>query len=271
MEAQRILIIDDEERIRDTIRFALEAVGYRTATAADGEDGLAQFGGGESWDLVLLDQRMPGMEGLEVLRQIRERNPAARVLMATAYGTIELAVDAMKAGAVDFLRKPFTPEVLRGAVAAALAQPRAPAATESISLGGLMPTVPSPRTPQDLPLIHFRTLNGYKLWSMSLPEGAEETEALRIRRAFEAEAPSGERSRCVVEVTTSVREWVRAETGQDFDPASAMWDTLCRSALSNQLWQEAELPPDVLPVYQLTREQAQVVRAMAGVVPGSRR
>src|SRR5438874_1638850 len=109
MPEPRILIIEDEENIRETVRFALEAAGYAVETAADGIEGLQDFGTGECWDLVVLDHRMPGMEGLEVLRRMRARDPQARILMATAYATIELAVDAMKAGALDFLRKPFTP------------------------------------------------------------------------------------------------------------------------------------------------------------------
>ena len=92
---------------------------------------LALFGDGARFDAVLLDQKMPGMDGIETLRQIRHRAPAARVIMITAFGTIELAVEAMKLGATDFLRKPLTPETLRGALAAALskapqAPPRAP-------------------------------------------------------------------------------------------------------------------------------------------------
>src|SRR5436309_15106300 len=138
MAGARLLIIDDEENIRETMQFALDAVGYQTEVAADGPEGLEKFGTGENWDLVLLDQRMPGMEGLEVLRHIRERDPAARVLMVTAYGTIELAVDAMKSGAVDFLRKPFTPDVLRGAVQAALAHPRQLINTDELTLPRLL-------------------------------------------------------------------------------------------------------------------------------------
>jgi DNA-binding NtrC family response regulator len=70
------------------------------------------FGDGSTWDAVLLDQRMPGMDGLETLRQINTRDANARVIMATAYASIELAVDAMKLGATDFVRKPMTPEIL---------------------------------------------------------------------------------------------------------------------------------------------------------------
>ena len=77
--------------------------------------------------------------------------------MVTAYGTIELAVDAMKAGAVDFLRKPFTPEILRGAVEASLKLPRSAGPNTNIDLTHLLPRLPELR---DTPLVHFRTLNG---------------------------------------------------------------------------------------------------------------
>src|SRR5438034_8537810 len=102
----RILVIDDEHNIRTMIRLALQHVGHTVETAADGLEGLEKFGNGTAWDLTLLDQRMPGMEGLEVLREIRQRDSQAQVVMITAFGTIDLAVEAMKSGATDFLRKP---------------------------------------------------------------------------------------------------------------------------------------------------------------------
>src|SRR5579872_503365 len=119
-QVARILLIDDESNIRTMIRLALQHAGHTVETAADGPEGLEKFGSGEDWDLVLLDHRMPGMAGLDVLREIHRRDPNARVIMITAFGTIDLAVDAMKAGATDFLRKPFTTDTLRGAVRAAL-------------------------------------------------------------------------------------------------------------------------------------------------------
>jgi CheY-like chemotaxis protein len=264
MNSAHVLIIDDEPQIRDTMKIALDAVGYRTETAADGPEGLQKFGAGEQWDLVLLDQRMPGMEGIEVLRHIRERDPEARVMMVTAYGTIELAVDAMKAGAVDFLRKPFTPDMLRGAVQAALAHPRQPAPAEDRALMRLLP-----RAPAAAPPIQFRTLNGFHFRELPLPEGEEESEALRIRRAFEIRAPGGELRRCIVELATPLRERIRAETGHDYAAADPLWDTVCRSALSDHLWQKAELPPEVMVVYDLTLEQMRVVRNLAGLGPSA--
>ena len=136
--SKRILIIDDEENIRRVTRLTLQAAGYEVGEASDGERGIENFGDGSRWDAVLLDQRMPGMDGLETLRLINERDPTARVIMSTAYASIELAVDAMKLGATDFVRKPMTPEILRNSVAAALSkQPRASVATVPESPAGL--------------------------------------------------------------------------------------------------------------------------------------
>src|SRR5207344_3230335 len=84
--------------------------------------GLVAFDDGTTWDIVLLDQKMPGMDGIEVLRHMKEEAPTARVIMVTAFASIELAVEAMKLGATDFMRKPMTHEILRNTVAAALAK-----------------------------------------------------------------------------------------------------------------------------------------------------
>ena len=92
----RILLIDDEGNLRLMIRLALQHAGHTVETAADGPEGLAKFGEGAGWDLTLLDQRMPGMEGMEVLREIRRREPEAKVIMITAFGTIDLAGEAME-------------------------------------------------------------------------------------------------------------------------------------------------------------------------------
>ena len=151
--SRRILIIDDEENIRRVTRLTLQAAGYEVGEAGDGERGLEAFGNGSAWDAVLLDQRMPGMDGLETLRQIKERQPDARVIMSTAYASIELAVDAMKLGATDFVRKPMTPEILRNALAAALSKELPVSET----------TAPASQEDSAEPLIQIITMNGFTI------------------------------------------------------------------------------------------------------------
>jgi DNA-binding response OmpR family regulator len=107
-----ILIVDDEKNIRLTLSQALETLGAEIDTAANGEEALTKLKE-EEFGLILLDIRMPGMDGMEVLRRVRDIRPDIRIIMITAYGTIESAVEAMKLGAVDFLQKPFDPEEIR--------------------------------------------------------------------------------------------------------------------------------------------------------------
>jgi DNA-binding response OmpR family regulator len=81
----RILIVDDEAHIRQMMRLTLEAAGYETDEAATGEEGLALFGDEGGFAAVLLDQKMPGLDGLETLREIKKRGPEACVVMVTAF------------------------------------------------------------------------------------------------------------------------------------------------------------------------------------------
>jgi DNA-binding response OmpR family regulator len=112
MISKPILIVDDEKNIRLTLSQALETLGAGIDTASNGEEALKKLKEKE-FGLILLDIRMPGMDGMEVLRRVREIRPDIRVIMITAYGTVESAVEAMKMGAVDFLQKPFDPEEVR--------------------------------------------------------------------------------------------------------------------------------------------------------------
>jgi len=112
MKARSVLIVDDEKNIRLTLSQALEVMEVETDTAANGEEALAELQARE-FGLILLDLKMPGMDGMEVLRCVRETRPDIHVIILTAYGTIESAVEAMKLGAVDFIQKPFAPEQIR--------------------------------------------------------------------------------------------------------------------------------------------------------------
>ncbi len=112
MEGRRVLIVDDEKNIRLTLSQSLESLEIETDTAANGEEALAKLEE-EDFGLMLLDLKMPGMDGIEVLRKVREMRPDIRVIIITAYGTIESAIEAVKLGAVDFIQKPFAPAEIR--------------------------------------------------------------------------------------------------------------------------------------------------------------
>jgi DNA-binding NtrC family response regulator len=102
----KILVIDDEPILRDSLEVALKTSGYEVVTARTGEEGLEQFKN-ENPDLVLLDHWLPGINGDEVLRSIKEQDPEIPIIIMTAQGSIEMAVNSMKMGAFDFLVKPF--------------------------------------------------------------------------------------------------------------------------------------------------------------------
>ena len=119
-----ILIIDDETGIRESLEALLQFEGYEVTLAACGEEGLARLA--ESpFDLVLLDFALPDRNGLEVMAEIRERDPQANVIMITAYGTVENAVKAMQAGAANFVQKPWDNEKLLADIRVVIARQRA--------------------------------------------------------------------------------------------------------------------------------------------------
>jgi DNA-binding response OmpR family regulator len=225
--SKRILIIDDEMNIRRVTRLTLQAAGYEVSEAGDGESGLQMFGDGSTWDAVLLDQRMPGMDGLETLKRINERDPTARVIMATAYASIELAVDAMKLGATDFVRKPMTTDVLRNAVAAALSKkPRVRAPTtapdEDVSTG---------------PLIQIITMNGFTILdSQGVHQDPNE-------RRFIVRSPSGSEHEVLVLIDDEAVGYVERMTRRRLPAENSFWTGQAERLLSDYLWKEGKVPP----------------------------
>ena len=101
----KILIIDDEKNIRDIFSLLLEEEDYSVQTAENGKQGLTKSLSFKP-DLILLDMNMPDYSGIEVLAKIKEKTPAAEVIIITAFGTIQNAVEATKLGAYDYLEKP---------------------------------------------------------------------------------------------------------------------------------------------------------------------
>lgn len=111
MAEEKILLIDDEEVNVRVLSMSLRVDGYEVVTAYSGEEGLEVFDR-ESPDIVLTDIKMPGMDGLEVLRRIKERRPEAEVIIITGHGDIDSAIEALQHGASDFINKPIRDEAL---------------------------------------------------------------------------------------------------------------------------------------------------------------
>ena len=107
-----VLVVDDEQDIRDACERILSRVGYQVQKASRGDEALDILNK-ESVDIMLLDLKMPGMDGLEVLERVRKQNTDIQVIVITGYATVETAIEAMKQGAYDFIPKPFEPDQLR--------------------------------------------------------------------------------------------------------------------------------------------------------------
>ncbi|NVL92091.1 MAG: response regulator [Desulfobacterales bacterium] len=119
MEKRKALVIDDEHVVLDSVRKILTAENYEVDVTLRGREGL-DWAIERPYDIVLTDIRMPDMGGMRVLRDIKRAKPPLPVVMITGYASVRSAVQAMKLGAADYLEKPFTPDQLLKAVAAAL-------------------------------------------------------------------------------------------------------------------------------------------------------
>jgi CheY-like chemotaxis protein len=238
----RILIIDDEEHIRRVTRLALEASGYEVGEAADGEKGIALFGDGSSWDAVLLDQKMPGMDGLETLRRIRGLDPSALVIMVTAFASIELAVDAMKLGATDFIRKPMTPEILRNAVSTALAKQANKILESAATTAGTIDTV---------------TMNGFHVFMP--PDFMQSINDVPGERRFFVRSPDGDEKVVVVEIGDAPVTYVERMIQRPLSRTSSFWTLHAQRTLTDYLWNEARIPPSgLLEMHSLDQDDVEM-------------
>jgi CheY-like chemotaxis protein len=228
----RILVVDDEEHLRRVMRLTLEAAGYDVGEAPDGEEALRLFEDGLSFDAILLDQRMPGIDGLETLERMKMRRADACIIMVTAYATVELAVDAMKLGATDFVRKPMTPETLRHAVAAALAK-RGPTAAKSAAPVQAPAAVESPA--------EIWTTNGFFIRRADRAGGAtglpSNDHHFVVRRGAEAAG-----AEVVVSIDPKAVARIARECRTDLSGSGGFWHRQAENALINYLWSEAVLP-----------------------------
>jgi FixJ family two-component response regulator len=213
--SKRVLVIDDEENIRQMTRLTLEAAGYQVGEAASGMECFAILGGDPAWDVVLLDQKMPVLMGTDVLRRLKVLIPQARVIIMTAFASVELAVEAMKLGAVDFVRKPMTPEILRNAVAGAVAASR------------------MQDTPEEQKTF---TMNGFTILS---PKNIKE-DALNERH-FMVKRPDGSEQEVVVEIAEEAIRGVES-SGVTISLDDPFWTQEAEHFLSDFIWNDGNVP-----------------------------
>jgi DNA-binding response OmpR family regulator len=220
---ERVLIIDDEENIRQMLRLTLETAAYEVGEAEDGMEAFAILGGDPAWNVILLDQRLPLMEGTEVLRRIKVLAPQACVVMMTAFASVELAVQAMKLGATDFLRKPLTPEMVRNAVAAALKRFAGDADAEGRAKTG------------EEANIQTVTLNGFAILPGSY------IAAQPNERRFVVRKPNGRDQEVVVDISQEAREAAERMTmGATIE--GDFWMSQTETFLSDFIWNDGDVP-----------------------------
>jgi CheY-like chemotaxis protein len=118
MNEQTLLVVEDEEIMRDSLVDWFSSEGRKVDAAVDGEEALAKFQL-EKYDAMIIDLMLPGRNGLDVLAEVKKRNPTAKVVIVTAYPSYETAVEAMRRGASDYLPKPFPLEKLEASLRAA--------------------------------------------------------------------------------------------------------------------------------------------------------
>ena len=185
---------------------------------------------GTAWDVVLLDQKMPGIDGIETLRRLRECAPATRVIMVTAFASIELAVDAMKLGATDFVRKPMTPDILRNTVAAALSKSPVVAHVEQPATAGRAVR----------PRIETVTMNGFHI--VRAGDMGYMPPAHPGKYHFAVKDPKGQEQDVVVEVDASAVAMVERTLRRPLPIESSFWTSYAEHTLAAYVWNEGRIP-----------------------------
>lgn len=212
----RVLIVDDEPVLRRMVRLTLEEA-HEVRDAEDGAAALEVVRADGPFDVVLLDQRMPGMQGVDVLAELRRISLDTRVIMLAAHASLDLATAALAGGASHFLAKPMTPALLRAALAASRPHP-APVAGASRSE-------------------HTITLNGFAIDAAHHARVERDGSATHVFRV--SQVVGGWTRDAEVRVA---RDAFRQSGRPDVAIAGRLAALVARRVLADQLWQEGVLP-----------------------------
>ncbi len=171
-----VLLVEDETLLRQLTRDYLLERGYRVRDLENGEQAMRLLAG-VRFDAVLADLKLPGASGLEILRQVRQLRPPSVVILMTAFGTVPLAVDAMRSGAFDFITKPFRVEELEARLRAGLAE----LAAQGMAVGARRPD-PESIQPLALSMAHHEREELDRALAATHGRRAEAARRLRISR-----------------------------------------------------------------------------------------
>ena len=240
------MIVDDEPELRKLVRAALEKDGHRILEAGNEAEALRVIGA-EKVDLTLIDWVLPGKSGLELQGEILTRDPASRTILITGFGTIETALRCIKSGARDFLRKPFTPEALRGAVAATLA-----------------------REGRDAPVATVRrefvrtNVNGY---AFELDRVETDPPLGDVRCCFQVVDGHGASNDVEVVLPAYIQELAKALIDVETLPCGErFWTKMCEEELARYLWNHEGPPADgTLRIEDVTRSQREWLESVTTV------
>ena len=152
---KKILIVDDDKELRLSLSGILKEAGYRTKGASSAEEATARLEA-EEFDIVLLDYMMPRMSGIDALLTMRRVRPRAKVIMMTAFATIENAVDAMKKGASDYVVKPFKIESFLTTIGRVVEEARFEACVHKLNFDHALSSLTNPIRRNIIKLLHAR-------------------------------------------------------------------------------------------------------------------
>jgi FixJ family two-component response regulator len=183
-----VFIVDDDPSVRDSLQFLLESVGLEVRTFASAQDFL-DGADPEAPGCLLLDVRMPGMSGLDLQNELANADISLPIIFITGHGTVPMSVRAMKAGAVDFLQKPFNEQELLSAVHQAIQQDRQER-LKSAELGGLRLRIKAltPREVEVFGLIASGMLNKQVAYRLGTTERTIKAHRSRIMEKMQAES-----------------------------------------------------------------------------------
>jgi len=244
--SSKILVIDDEACILKMMELVLANAGYSVTTAENPRKALDIYGNGANFDLVITDFKMPEMNGIELEGEILRRDPTAKVLLVSGYGGIDTALEALNKGAMDFLRKPFTPDALRDSVRSALERDRKQSPVTAVCRE-----------------FSRQSLNGS---SFELKEKDYDEQFGDLTCKFEVTTPTGVRNLTVI-MPAYVQELVLAYIDSEEVPCGGrFFEAICEETVSNELKLSGGVPnTSKLVIENLTKDIQRWIDSMVSV------